>query len=104
MTASHVYNITERLAACQRRLREQPCIYPWQKANFQLFRHPIGVENLKLGMYNTPVLPPSGPLFCYVHGNQIKHLEKTIICWKYGLGFGYFPKLAIESFNCIRIW
>jgi len=69
MTASHVYNITERLAACQRRLREQPCIYPWQKANFQLFMHPIGVENLKLGMYNTPVLPPPSPLFCYVHGN-----------------------------------
>jgi hypothetical protein len=38
MTASHVYNITEISAACQERLREQPCISPWQKAGFSVIQ------------------------------------------------------------------
>jgi len=69
MTASHVYNITEIPVACQEQLRSSRVFLLDRRPSFRLFRHPISVENLKLGMYNTPVLPPPSPLFCYVHGN-----------------------------------
>lgn len=69
MTASLIYNTAERPAAYQGQLREQMCFSPWHNTAFRLSEYPIGVENLKLGMYITPVLPPSGPLFCYVHRN-----------------------------------
>ena len=33
--------------------------------------------------------------------DAIQHFEQTVICRKNGLGFGYFPELAVESFNGI---
>ena len=33
---------------------------------------------------------------------EIQHFQETVIRWKYRLGFGDFPELAVKSFNRIR--
>ena len=63
-----------------------------------LFRYPVAVVDHKLSVNLTPVLTASRPFFRDVLHSKIKHLEKTVICRKYGLRLGYFPKLTVESY------
>ena len=66
-----------------------------------LFRYSVGVVDHKLSVYLAPVLMVAGPLFRDVLHCQIQHLEKAVICRKYGFCLGNFPQLTVESFNCI---
>ena len=63
-----------------------------------LFRYPVTVVNDQLSIDAAPVLTTAGPFFRDVLHSQIQHLEKAVICRKYGLCLGYFSKLTIEAF------
>ena len=52
---------------------------------------------LKLGSNFAPVLSSACPLFGYVYSIKIEHFQETVICKKYGLAFGHFPELSVES-------
>ena len=62
-----------------------------------LFRYPVAVVNDQLRVDAAPVLTASRPFFRDALHSKIKHLEKAVICRKYGLRLGYFPKLTVES-------
>ena len=62
-----------------------------------LFRYPVAVVDHKLSVDAAPVLTATGPFFRDVLHSQIQHLKKAVICRKYGLRLGYFPKLTVES-------
>ena len=49
-----------------------------------------------------PVLPVACPFLRNVHHGQIQHFQQAVIGWEYGFGFGHFPQLAVEPFDCIR--
>ena len=66
-----------------------------------LFGYPVSVIDHKLSIDTAPVLTTPRPLFRDVLHSQIQHLEKAVICRKYGFCFGHFPKLTVESFDCI---
>ena len=66
-----------------------------------LFGYPVAIIYHKLSVDAAPVLTATGPLFRDVLHSQIQHLEKAVICRKYGFCFGNFPKLTVESFDCI---
>ena len=66
-----------------------------------LFRDPVAVVDHKLSVDAAPILTATGPLFRDVLHSQIQHLEKAVICRKYGFCLGNFPQLTVESFNCI---
>ena len=42
------------------------------------------------------------PFLGDIYHGQIQHFQETVIGWKYRLGFGDFPELAVKSFNRIR--
>ncbi len=63
-----------------------------------LFRDSVAVVDHKLSVDAAPVLTATCPFFRDVLHSQIQHLEKTVICRKYGLGFGDLLQLAIEAF------
>ena len=50
-----------------------------------LFRYPVAVVDHKLSVDAAPVLTAASPFFRDVLHSQIQHLEKTVICRKYGL-------------------
>ena len=66
-----------------------------------LFRYPVAVVDHKLSVDAAPVLTAACPFFCDVLHSQIQHLEKAVICRKYGFCLGNFPELTVESFDCI---
>ena len=66
-----------------------------------LFRDPVSVIDNQLSVDTAPVLTAAGPLFRDVLHSQIQHLEKAVICRKYGFCLGNFPELTVESFDCI---
>ena len=63
-----------------------------------LFRDPVAVIDNQLCVDTAPVLTAACPFFCDVLHSQIQHLEKAVICRKYGLGFGDLFQLSIEAF------
>ena len=63
-----------------------------------LFRYPVAVVDHKLSIDAAPVLTAASPFFRDVLHSKIQHLEKAVICWKYGLGFRDLLQLAIEAF------
>ena len=63
-----------------------------------LFRDSVAVVDHKLSVDAAPVLTAACPFFCDVLHSQIQHLEKAVICRKYGLCFGDLLQLAIEAF------
>ena len=63
-----------------------------------LFRYPVAVVDHKLSVDAAPVLTAASPFFRDVLHSQIQHLEKAVICRKYGLGFGDLLQLSIEAF------
>ena len=62
-----------------------------------LFGYPVAVVDYQLSVYAAPVLSATGPFFRDVLHSQIKHFEKAVISRKYGLGFGHFLELSVES-------
>jgi hypothetical protein len=66
-----------------------------------LIRHSVSKADRQLGTDHALVLTPSSPLFRNVHDRQIQHLQKTVTCWKNGLGFGHFTEQAIEALHGI---
>ena len=63
-----------------------------------LFRYPVAVIDNQLSVDAAPVLTAASPFFRDVLHSQIQHLEKAVICRKYGLGFRDLLQLAIEAF------
>ena len=63
-----------------------------------LFRYPVAVIDNQLCVDAAPVLTAACPFFHDVLHSQIQHLEKAVICRKYGLGFSDLLQLAIEAF------
>ena len=63
-----------------------------------LFGYPVAVVDYQLSVDAAPVLSATSPFFRDVLHSQIQHLEKAVICRKYGLGFGDLFQLAIEAF------
>ena len=66
-----------------------------------LFGYSVTVIDNQLSIDAAPVLTAACPFFRDVLHSQIQHLEKAVISRKYGLCFGHFPKLTVESFDCI---
>ena len=62
-----------------------------------LFRYPVAVVDHKLSIDAAPVLTATGPFFRDVLHSQIQHFEKAVIGRKYGLCFGHFLELSVES-------
>ena len=50
----------------------------------------------------SPILTVSRPFLGDIYHGQIQHFQETVIGWKYRLGFGDFPELAVKSFNRVR--
>ncbi len=50
----------------------------------------------------SPILTVSRPFLSDIYHGQIQHFQETVIGWKYRLGFGDFPELAVKSFNRVR--
>ncbi len=63
-----------------------------------LFRNPVVVIDNQLRVDTDPVLTAAGSFFRDVLHSLIQHLEKAVICRKYGLCFGGLLQLAIEAF------
>ena len=47
----------------------------------------------------SPILTVSRPFLGDIYHGQIQHFQETVIGWKYRLGFGDFPELAVKSFD-----
>ena len=50
----------------------------------------------------SPILTVPRPFLGDIYHGQIQHFQETVIGWKYRLGFGDFPELAVKSFNRVR--
>ena len=61
--------------------------------------HTLGKVEGHLGVDDTPVLPPSGPLFRNIYHSQIQHFQQTVIGGKDGFGLGHLAQLAVETLN-----
>jgi hypothetical protein len=68
----------------------------------KLFWYPVAIVDDQLSVDTAPVLTATCPLFRDIPHSQIKHLEKAVICRKYGLCLGYLLQLTVESFYRIR--
>ena len=64
-----------------------------------LLGHTLGKVEGHLGVDDTPVLPPSGPLFRNIYHSQIQHFQQTVIGGKDGFGLGHLAQLAVETLN-----
>ena len=79
----------------------QPCLACILLITFPIFlRRKIGKVISRMDL--SPILTVSRPFLGDIYHGQIQHFLETVIGWKYRLGFGDFPELAVKSFNRVR--
>ena len=66
-----------------------------------LLRHTLGEVDGQLGVNDSPVLPPAGPLFCDIYHGQIEHFQQAVVGGKNGFGLGNLAQLAVEALKGI---
>ena len=66
-------------------------------APFLLNVQTFSKENLKLGMYFSPVPAPSRPLAGYIRLGKIQHFQQSVIVRENSLIFRHFPQLPIKG-------
>ena len=64
-----------------------------------LLGHALGKVDGHLGMDDTPVLPPSSPLFGNIHYGQVQHFQQAVIGGKDRFSFGHLAELAVKALN-----
>ena len=67
-----------------------------------LFRHPVDIVHVQLGVDDSPVLPTAGPFLRDIQHGQIQHFQQTVIRGKNSLGLGHLAKLTVEALDCVR--
>lgn len=50
-------------------------------------------------MDDTPVLPPSSPLFGNIHHGQVQHFQQAVIGGKDRFSLGHLAELAVKALN-----